>query len=96
MWDPFVDESEFPELPPLSRKVFVRFVNCANRSWNRYYEFVRFCHAHRVRVSDCTLHSLLARGGFSDAKIGALVAAYLHGRKVLSTSCPRIVNGVVY
>lgn len=82
---------EFPELPPLARKYFLSFVNCANKSiphpldMNRFYKFVRFCHTRRVKLDQHELREYLLRGGFPERNAEDLSEVYYHGRKLLST-----------
>ncbi len=91
MWCSIVKEEEFTELPPATRKLFVQFVNCANRrvlhplDWRRFYAFVRFCHSRRVRLYDSELKHLLIRAEFPPLVADRLALVYEHGRKLLST-----------
>ena len=54
MWDEFLDESDLLSLAPATRKVFLRFLNRANRSslhpkdLRYFHEFVRYAHAHQA------------------------------------------------
>ncbi len=54
-----------PTLPPGANGVFNKFVVLANKSslhpldWKRFYEFVRFCHAHRVKLYEDEIERLL-------------------------------------
>lgn len=90
MWDPILETDQFPELPPVARKHFAQFINCANRSsmhpldWKRFYRFVRFCHAKRVRLESGSLRILLVRGHFSETKAAHLANIYEHGRAMLA------------
>lgn len=90
MWEPIVKEKDFPELPPATRRLFVRFVNCANRSalhpldWRRFYQFVRYCHGRHVKLSQGRLHVLLVRGHFPERNAEYLADIYEHCRKTLA------------
>lgn len=90
MWEPIVNAEQMPELPPATCKLFVQFINCANRSvlhpldWRRFYRFIRFCHSRRVKLSRDCLRDLLIRGHFSKQKAADLAEIYLHGRRLLS------------
>ena len=90
MWEPFVNEEQFIELPPATRKLFAQFVNCANRAslhpldMKRFNHFVRYCHAKRVRLAESTLQQLLIRGHFSEVKAKKLAELYAYGRELLS------------
>ena len=91
MWELFVDEAEVPELPPATRRIFLQFVNCANRKvlhpldWRRFYRFVRFCHAKRVKLTSHTLCRLLVRGHFAESKAEYLADVYERCRELLAT-----------
>jgi hypothetical protein len=90
MWEPFVNEEQFLELPPATRKLFVQFLNCANRKSlhpldiKRFNYFVRYCHAKRVTLEEYTLQRLLVRGHFSEVKAKKLAELYAYGRDLLS------------
>ena len=90
MWWSIAKEEEFTELPPVTRRLFVQFVNCANRralhplDWRRFYAFVRFCHARRIRLHDSQLKHLLIRAEFPPLVADRLVLIYAHGRELLS------------
>lgn len=80
---------EFPEMPPLTRKVFLRFVNLANKSiphpldMRRFYQFIRFCHARRVKLDKNQLCEFLIRAGFREDNAEHLANIYHHGRGLL-------------
>lgn len=90
MWEPMLDEGQFLELPPATRKVFVQFLNCANRSSlhpldrRRFNRFVRYCHARRVRLTERVLEGLLVRGYFAHEKARNLAHLYAYGRELLA------------
>jgi hypothetical protein len=78
-----------PTLPPETKKQFKAFVICANKSglhpndWERFYRFIRFCHARHVKLSKGTLRYLLGKAGFNNEKAEHLAEVYYHGRKIL-------------
>lgn len=90
MFERSVKAEEFPELPPQTLKMFLRFVNCANKTilhpldMKRFYQFVRFCHTRRVKLDEQQLRSYLIRGGFPERNAENLSNIYYHGRKLLS------------
>lgn len=102
MWEHFVEAEAVRGLSPGAQKVFVRFLNLANRSslhpldWRRFYGFVRYAHAHRARMNSTNLSLLLQQHGFSAAKAESLAFVYGHGRKVLGARCPAVRGGKVY
>ena len=102
MWDDFVNESDLPALAPATRKVFLRFLNRANRSslhpkdMRYFYEFIRYAHAHRARLGAIELGHILQRAGFPQSKADSLALCYENGRAVLASSCPVMRNEVIY
>jgi len=89
MFDAFAQPSEFQALPPFTRKIFLRFVNCANKSClhpldiRRFYEFIRLCHARRVKLDQFQLRTHLLRAGFKAETADHLSTLYFHGRELL-------------
>jgi len=61
-----------PTLPPETKKRFKAFVICANKSglhpndWERFYRFIRFCHARHIKLSEDKLRYLLSKAGFTN------------------------------
>ena len=102
MWDEFLDESDLLSLAPATRKVFLRFLNRANRSslhpkdLRYFHEFVRYAHAHQAKLSAIELDRTLQSAGFAKHKAAALAQCYENGRAVLASSCPVLRNGVIY
>lgn len=79
-----------PKLPPMARKIFDTFVRHANTSmlhpldWERFYRFVRFCHARRVKLSYDDLVLLLIENRFSEKYAMSIAEVYKHCRGLLS------------
>ena len=77
-------------LPPETSKRLKSFIVLANTSalhpldWNRFYEFIAFCHAHHVKLSESQLRRLLVEGGFTEEKAEYLADIYSHGREMLT------------
>lgn len=89
MFDTFSQSSDFQSLPPFSREVFLRFVNCANKSslhpldMRRFYHFIRLCHARRIKLDRFQLQTHLMRAGFDKVVAEYLAGVYYHGRELL-------------
>ena len=102
MWEDFVEPGSILGLSPGAQKVFVHFLNRANRAslhpldMRRFYGFVRYAHAHHARMNGTTLSLLLQKHGFSSAKAETLGTAYEHGRALLRCGCPVVRGGKVY
>lgn len=90
MWWPIAKDENFKELPPATRAIFLQFANCANRralhplDWKRFYRFIRFCHAKRVKLQSWTLRELLIRAHFPDHLSAHLANIYEHSRELLA------------
>ncbi len=78
-----------PVLPAETRKRFTSFIVCANKSalhpndWALFYQFISFCHAHHVKLSESCLRYLLVKEGFSGEKAAYLADIYYHCRNIL-------------
>ena len=102
MWDDFLNDSDLPSLAPATCKVFLRFLNRANRNslhpkdLRYFYEFVRYAHAHRARITSAELALILQNSGFPQSKAVLLASCYENGRAVLASTCPVLRNGVIY
>lgn len=81
------------ELPAETKKRLTSFIVCANKSalhsndWSRFYQFIAFCHAHHVKLSEGGLKHLLVKAGFSSEKAEYLADIYYHGRNLLASKC---------
>lgn len=79
-----------PVLPPETAKRVTSFIVCANKSalhpndYKRFYQFIFFCHARHVKLSESYLKHLLVEGGFSVEKAEHLADIYYHGREILA------------
>lgn len=77
-------------LPQKTAQRLQSFIVLANTSalhpldWNRFYEFIAFCHAHHVKLSKDRLHRLLFEGGFDEEKAEHLSDIYRHGIGILA------------
>ncbi|MDA8241555.1 MAG: hypothetical protein M0Z67_14460 [Nitrospiraceae bacterium] len=77
-------------LPPETAKRLQSFIACANKralhpnDWNRFYQFIAFCHAHHVKLTGSHLSRLLFEGGFSKEKAEYLADIYCHGKEILA------------
>lgn len=78
-----------PSLSPGAKKVFRRFVTLANKrslhplDWKRFYEFVRFCHAHRIKLYEDEVEWLLGKEGFGEKKSSYIADIYMHCKRML-------------
>lgn len=78
-------------LPPLANKLFMTFVDDANKSllnsmdWKRFYKFIRHCHASNVKLYPDELKRLLIENGFSDDDSDDLTNIFYHGKNLLKT-----------
>jgi hypothetical protein len=80
-----------PTLPPGANGVFNKFVALANKSslhpldWKRFYDFARFCHAHRVMLYEDEIEWLLKKNGFSEKMARYIADIYTHCNRMLKT-----------
>lgn len=94
MWHRTVKPEELKELPPKARQLFVQFYNISGGSithpndHRRFNEFVRHCHAKKVRLSESAFKALLKRIGCTEVHIQKLSTIYYYGRELLKCSCP--------
>ena len=78
-----------PSLSPVANKVFRKFVILANKrslhplDWKRFYEFVRFCHAHHVKLYEDEIEWLLNKEGFGEGKSRYMADIYGHCKRML-------------
>jgi hypothetical protein len=78
-----------PSLSPGANKVFRKFVTLANKhslhplDWKRFYEFVRFCHAHHVKMYEDEIEWLLNKEGFGEKKSRYMADIYMHCKRML-------------
>lgn len=90
MFEQTLKPDDFPEIPPVTRKLFLRFVNLANKTIphpldiKRFYQFIRFCHTRRVKLAEDELREYLLRAGFPERNAERLSNIYYHGRALLS------------
>ncbi len=70
-------------------KGFLSFVNLANKSYlhpldmRRFYNFIRLCHARRVKLDQFQLQAYLEHAGFDEDIAKHLSTIYYHGRELL-------------
>ena len=90
MWHKLVRPEDVPELPPVARKLFLSFYNVAGGSIAHYYDHVRFnqfirhCHAKRVKLSQTAMRHMLLRVGCQTARAEKLSEIYYYCRSLLS------------
>jgi hypothetical protein len=74
-------------LPPATDRLFRRFVTLTRHdfdpNWNAFYDFVRACHAWRVKLDDSELCHFLEKEEFSKEAAREICAIYAHCRAVL-------------
>jgi hypothetical protein len=74
----------------LSEEALVRFRRFAlwkhvshPLDWERFYRFIRYCHAHQIKLHSSQFESLLIEAGFVDTEARVLANVYEHCRAVL-------------
>jgi hypothetical protein len=81
-------------LPPKCQTVLEHFVKCANASmlhpldWERFYEFVNYCHDHRIKLEEEELVRILCSEGFPGRTAQEVGGVYRHIRSFMS-GCKR-------
>ena len=81
-------------LPLRADRLLRSFADLANKEvlhpldMKRFYEFIQYCHRHRIRVRDFEIEELLISMGFSDEDSNDLGIVYQHGRGLLKTPYP--------
>ena len=99
MWHQLISETDILELPPVTRKLFIQFYNVAGGSvthpndHKRFNEFIRYCHAKRVKLTEMEFEKMLLRIGCKHNEATKLSEIYYHGRALLKTSCPYVPSG---
>jgi len=94
MWKITVSAEEFDELPPKAAELLACFLTISDGSMihtndsTRFYEFIRHCHAKRVRLTEETFNSILFRVGCPSKVSNKLAGIYGHGRNLLKVRCP--------
>lgn len=94
MWNINTSEEELYELPPRAAQLLVNFLNISDGSLThtndarKFYEFIRHCHARRVKLTDDAFKELLMRVGCSERQSKYLANIYEHGRNLLKVPCP--------
>jgi len=94
VWRITVSAAEFSELPPVAAQLLTGFLTISDGSLThpndskRFYEFIRHCHAKRVRLSEEKLNSLLVNIGCSRRQAKEISGVYGHGRNLLKVRCP--------
>ena len=96
MWHKLISEDDVRELPPKTRKIFLRFFNVSGgqiihpRDYQRFNEFIRYCHAKKVKLEEGNLEKLLLRLGQTKEQATKLSYLYAHGRALLKSTCPYV------
>tara|TARA_R110000823_G_scaffold149101_1_gene279797 strand:- start:599 stop:883 length:285 start_codon:yes stop_codon:yes gene_type:complete len=94
MWHVPVEDEDIQELPPVASKLFLSFYNVAGggivhpNDLKRFNEFIRFCHAKRVKLTEQQLEALLLRVGCNSGRAKKLSDIYYYGRELLKCRCP--------
>ena len=94
MWNKEVSLEELKELPPETREIFLAFYHISDGSIGhpadrkRFNEFIRWCHAKRVKLSGSEFESMLIRIGCQKDRSKRLADLYDNGRKLLKCECP--------
>jgi desulfoferrodoxin (superoxide reductase-like protein) len=94
MWHKTVQVYEVKELPPVARKLFLRFYNVAGGSithpndHERFNEFIRFCYAKHVKLGEYQFERLLLKIGCKKGQAKRLSELYFNGRELLKSRCP--------
>ena len=94
MWSVNTSPEELPELPPKAAQLFCLYINISDGSLvhpkdsERFYQFIRHCHARRVKLSEEGLYTILKRSGCSEDQSKLLSSIYKHGRGLLRASLP--------
>lgn len=79
-----------PVVPPSVQRFFSQFVTAANvqiphpKDWERWYQFIRGCHANEVMLDEQDVVRLLFNVGFIEEKAHDLANVYAHGRAILA------------
>jgi hypothetical protein len=77
------------QLPPAAKLKLDAFCGLANRSclhpydWQRFYHFVRFCHAHSIKLGGGRLLTEMRQRGIPDRLAAKLAEQYAFGRSLL-------------
>lgn len=59
-----------------------------NMTWEALYDFIRYTHAHNVRLGDDQMRNLLLSEGANPKDAEEISRAYLHGRNLLYKKRP--------
>lgn len=92
MWHDLVSEECIAELPPAAKRIFMRFYNVAAGSithpqdHRRFNEFIRHCHAKRVKLTEGQFKRMLLRIGCAQYQATKLGDIYYYGRELLKHS----------
>lgn len=100
MWHNLVHESDIKELPPATKKVFLHFYNVSGgkishpKDHQRFNEFIRYCHAKKVKLNEYQLKMLLVRIGCPPGQAKKLSQIYYYGRELLKAECPYVIQDI--
>jgi len=59
-----------------------------NMTWEALYDFIKYAHAHRVRLGDDQMRDLLLSEGAKPKDAEKIAQVYLHGRNLLYRKRP--------
>lgn len=96
MWHTLITRDQLPELPAVAGFLFLRFYNMAAGSIShpkdhaRFNEFIRHCHARRVKITNVQLNKILIRIGCPEPHANKLSEIYYYGRLLLKADVPLI------
>lgn len=94
MWNKKVRPDELNELPPATRKIFLHYYSISDgklshpNDQRRFNEFIRWCHAKRIKLSGADFESMLIRIGCQEERAKRMADLYENGRKLLKCECP--------
>jgi hypothetical protein len=87
-----VKSEEITDLPPKARQLFLRFYNVAGGSIShpndheRFNQFIRHCHARRVKLTERSFRCLLLKIGTEQESAVKLAEIYFYCRSLLHRS----------
>ncbi len=94
MWNKEVNPEDLTELPPTARKIFLQYYDISDgkighpADRQRFNEFIRWCHAKRIKLTGSDFERMLIRIGCPEDKAIRLADIYHNGRELLKCQCP--------
>lgn len=80
-------EETLPQLSPKAQEVFNQFAHGANKrvlhtlDWERFYQFIRVCHATRNDLYDSDVAFFLRKAGFASDYAARIAEIFIHCRE---------------